>query len=143
MPLQNSSQISSQIAQVLVVEDNQTLSQAYKLILQKEGYKVRTAADGSEALELTSLIDFSTILLDMLMPVMSGVEFLEHFKPKEHPNTTIVILSNLNEEGEVHKAIKLGADRYILKSSISPQELIAQVSQSKDSKTQTAQGRQR
>jgi len=115
------------MAHVLVVEDNKTLSQAYKLILQREGHKVRVAADGKEALQLAALSEPDTILLDMLMPVMGGVEFLEHYRPEDHPKTTIIVLSNLNEEGEVQRAMELGAQKYILKATTSPQELASQV----------------
>jgi CheY-like chemotaxis protein len=115
------------MSRVLVVEDNKTLNQAYRLILQREGHEVRVAANGKEALELIKISDPEIILLDMLMPIMSGVEFLEHYKPKSHPRTIIIILSNLNEDGEVQRALELGAAKYILKASTSPQELIAHV----------------
>ena len=115
------------MANVLVVEDNRTLNQAYKLILQKEGHNVRVAYNGQEGLELIKLQEPDLILLDMLMPVMNGVEFLEQFKPGNHPTTTIIILSNLNEDTEVQHALKLGAQKYILKASTSPQELIDHV----------------
>lgn len=115
------------MANVLVIEDNKTLNHAYKLILQKEGFNVRVAYNGREGLELAQLSEPSLILLDMLMPIMTGIEFLEQFKPADHPDTTIIILSNLNEDSEVHKALKLGAHKYILKASTSPQELITHV----------------
>lgn len=115
------------MANVLVIEDNKTLNHAYKLILQKEGFSVRVAYNGEEGLELAKLAEPSLILLDMLMPVMNGIEFLKKFKPAEHPNTTIIILSNLNEDSEVQKAMQLGAHKYILKASTSPQELIEHV----------------
>jgi two-component system, OmpR family, response regulator ResD len=115
------------MANVLVVEDNKTLNQAYKLILQRENHDVRVAFNGKEALELAKLNDPELILLDMLMPVMNGVEFIEHYKPADHPKTTIIILSNLNEDSEVQRALELGAQKYILKASTSPQELIAHV----------------
>src|SRR5687768_6093250 len=97
------------MANVLVIEDNKTLNHAYKLILQREGFNVRVAYNGQEGLELARLSEPSLILLDMLMPLMDGVEFLEQYKPKEHPDTTIIILSNLIEDTEVQKALKLGA----------------------------------
>jgi len=115
------------MAKVLVIEDNKTLNQAYKLILQREGHDVRVAFNGQEGLELVKLETPSLILLDMLMPVMNGVAFLEEFKPHDHPETTVIILSNLNEDTEVQHALKLGAKKYILKASTSPQELIAHV----------------
>ena len=115
------------MANVLVIEDNKTLNQAYKLILQREGHEVRVAYNGKEGLELVALVEPELILLDMLMPVMNGVQFLEEYKPAKHPKTKIIILSNLNEDSEVQQALRLGAQKYILKASTSPQELINQV----------------
>ena len=115
------------MANVLVIEDNKTLNQAYKLILQREGHDVRVAYNGKEGLELVKLVEPELILLDMLMPVMNGVEFLEKYKPSDHPKTKIIILSNLNEDNEVQQALQLGAQKYILKANTSPQDLISQV----------------
>ncbi len=115
------------MAHVLVIEDNKTLNQAYKLILQREGHEVRVAYNGKEGLELVKLSEPELILLDMLMPVMNGVEFLEAYQPANHPKTTVIILSNLNEDTEVQHALELGAQKYILKASTSPQELITHV----------------
>lgn len=115
------------MANILVIEDNKTLNQAYRLILQREGHDVRVAFNGQEGLELAEMSAPSLILLDMLMPVMNGVDFLKHFKPENHPETTVIILSNLNEDSEVQQAIALGAQKYILKASTSPQELIEHV----------------
>jgi CheY-like chemotaxis protein len=115
------------MANVLVVEDNKTLNQAYKMILQKEGHEVRAAYNGKEGLELVKINEPSLILLDMLMPTMNGIDFLKKFRPDKHPGTTVIILSNLNEDAEVQQALKLGARKYILKASTSPQELINHV----------------
>lgn len=115
------------MANVLVIEDNKTLNQAYRLILQREGHEVRVAFNGQEGLELAAINEPELILLDMLMPVMNGVEFLKNFHADQHPNTTVIILSNLNEDSEVQEALSLGAKKYILKASTSPQELIAHV----------------
>ena len=115
------------MSNVLVIEDNKTLSHAYKLILQKEGFTVRVAYNGREGLELAKLSEPNLVLLDILMPVMDGVEFLKKFKPADHPETKVIILSNLNEDGEVKEAMKLGAHQFILKASTSPQQLIEHV----------------
>jgi CheY-like chemotaxis protein len=115
------------MSNVLVIEDNKTLNQAYRMILQREGHEVRVAYNGAEGLELVKLSEPDLILLDMLMPVMNGVDFLKHFEPAKHPKTSVIILSNLNEDSEVQQALELGAKKYILKASTSPQELITHV----------------
>lgn len=115
------------MTKVLIVEDNETLNEAYKLILEKDGHEVITAFNGEEG--LARLKDFkpNLILLDMLMPKMDGLDFLRNFDSTKFPGTTIIILSNLNEDEQVEEARKLGAHRYILKANTSPRELAARV----------------
>lgn len=112
------------MAKVLIVEDDKVLNQAYKLILEREGHDVRTAFNGSEALGLVEEDQPDVILLDLLMPVMGGLEFLKAYNPAEnHPDTKIVILSNIGNEKEAEKGMKLGAYKYIVKAHASPQDL--------------------
>ena len=115
------------MTKVLIVEDNETLNEAYKLILEKDGHDVTTAFNGEEGLEKLEALSPDLILLDVLMPKMDGLEFLRHFKADKFPKTTIIILSNLNEDEQVEEARKLGAHRYILKANTSPRELAARV----------------
>ncbi|HSH17817.1 MAG TPA: response regulator [Candidatus Saccharimonadales bacterium] len=115
------------MTKVLIIEDNETLNEAYKLILEKDGHDVTTAFNGEEGLERLKDLSPDLILLDMLMPKMDGLEFLRHFHPEKYPKTTIIILSNLNEDEQVEEARKLGAHRYILKANTSPRELALKV----------------
>ncbi len=115
------------MAKVLIIEDNETLNEAYALILTTDGHDVTTAFNGEEGLEQLKSTTPDLILLDMLMPKMDGLEFLRHFKASDFPKTTIIILSNLNEDEQVEEARKLGAHRYILKANTSPRELAARV----------------
>lgn len=115
------------MTKVLIIEDNETLNEAYKLILEKDGHEVMTAFNGEEGLEKLKSFQPNLILLDMLMPKMDGLEFLRHFNADKFPDTTIIILSNLNEDEQVEEARKLGAHRYILKANTSPRELAARV----------------
>lgn len=115
------------MTKVLIIEDNETLNEAYKLILEKDGHEVTTAFNGEEGLEKLKDMSPDLILLDMLMPKMDGLEFLRHFSPTKYPKTTIIILSNLNEDEQVEEARKLGAHRYILKANTSPRELAIKV----------------
>ena len=112
------------MAHVLIVEDDKVLNQAYKLILEKEGHRVETAFNGAEALDKAEAEEPDIILLDLLMPIKSGLEFLEDYHvTSKHPRVKIVILSNIGNEKEAEKGMKLGAYKYIVKAHASPHDL--------------------
>jgi two-component system, NtrC family, nitrogen regulation response regulator NtrX len=110
---------------ILIVEDEKLLNEAYELVLKNEGYDIATAFNGEDALKKTADKDFELILLDLRMPKMDGVEFLKKYNPKKHhPKTKIIIFSNYDDQDEVNQAMENGATRYILKAWSSPKELI-------------------
>lgn len=113
------------MAKILVVEDERVLNQAYELILKKEGHDVEVAFDGSEALKIFRQSKPDLVLLDLRLPKMSGVEFLNKLNPsKNFPDTSIIIFSNYDDQKEIDAAFKSGAMRYILKAWSSPQDLV-------------------
>lgn len=112
---------------VLVVEDDQPLNDAYKLILEKAGYNVITALNGQEALDAVVNMDPDIVLLDLRMPVLDGIGFLTQYDPKQHPNTAIVVFSNYDSHSDIDKAYELGVDRYVLKARAAPKDLLALV----------------
>ncbi len=117
------------MARILVVEDDRDLNNAYCVILSNEGHEVATAHDGKQA--LTKLKDFSPdlILLDLLMPVMGGLEFLQNYDLlHEHRNVKVLIFTNMENSPEVEEAYKLGAHRCIIKSWTAPHNLARVVS---------------
>lgn len=114
---------------ILIVEDELSLNEAYQMILNQEGYDVYVAYDGDEALKLCETLEPDLILLDLRMPRMSGIEFLQHYQLAEkHPKVKVIVFSNLDTEKEVNKAYQLGAHKYMLKAWASPKELSQLVS---------------
>lgn len=112
------------MAKILIIEDDRLLSDAYKLILEKHGHDVATAYNGKEGLKKVTSHKPKIILLDLLMPEMDGIEFLENYNGKSaHPGVAIVILSNLGDEKKVERAMELGAYKYIVKAHARPDEL--------------------
>lgn len=110
---------------ILVVEDDASLNDAYKTILSSAGYKTRTAFNGEEALKLVKEEEPDIIFLDLRMPVLDGIGFLRLYKPKiDHPNVKVIVFSNYDMQQEVDEAYELGAERYVLKAWASPKELI-------------------
>lgn len=116
------------MAKILVVEDDKDLNNAYRIILTNEGHTVKAAFDGKEALKTLQTFKPQLILLDLLMPIMGGLEFLEQFDLKVHPKVKVLIFTNMENSPEVAKAYNLGAHRCIIKSWTAPHNLAKVVS---------------
>lgn len=110
---------------ILIVEDEPELAEAYQSLLLQSGYAVTVAHNGKEALEMAESTAPQLILLDLRMPIMDGVEFLQNYNLKdEHPDVKVVVFSNYDMQDEIDDAYRLGADRYVLKAWASPKELL-------------------
>lgn len=110
---------------VLIVEDEQALLEAFTLLFQAKSYKVFQAANGRDALAILRREKPDYIVLDVLMPVMGGIEFLEAACiPEKCPGTKVLVLSNLSDKKTIDAVMGLGASKYLLKASTSPRELI-------------------
>lgn len=110
---------------ILIVEDDKFLRQAYNNILNKENFDVKIAINGKEGLELAQTWKPHLVLLDMLMPEMDGIGFLKAFDALSHPETKIIVFSNLSMPEKVNEAISLGAVNFKTKAMFTPHEMIA------------------
>lgn len=118
------------MARILVVEDDHDLNNAYCIILRHEGHEVVEAFDGREALEKLDDFEPDLVLLDLLMPVMGGLEFLQQWDaPKKNSNVKVLIFTNMENSPEVAESYKLGASRCIIKSWTAPHNLARVVSE--------------
>lgn len=116
------SQTSPTVPKIMIIEDDFALSDAFSMVFSHSGFEVQVAYNGQDALDKLSSFTPDIIILDILMPVMDGRKFLANFK---NPNRIPVIaLSNLDARSEIEQVMKLGANRYLLKSNASPQMLI-------------------
>jgi DNA-binding response OmpR family regulator len=117
------------LANILVVEDDHDLNNAYCLILKHEGHEVVSAFDGQEALDKLKDFEPDLVLLDLLMPVMGGLEFLKKWEGKgKSSDVKVLIFTNMENSPEVSEAYKLGANRCIIKSWTAPHNLSKVVS---------------
>jgi DNA-binding response OmpR family regulator len=110
---------------VLIVEDDRTLRQALTFNLTREGYDVRTAVDGEQALGAGRDASLDLILLDVMLPAMSGLEVLRVLRA-EGIGTPVIILSAKGDEIDRVVGLKVGADDYVTKPFSRP-ELLARV----------------
>jgi DNA-binding NtrC family response regulator len=117
------------MANILVVEDDKDLNNAYKIILESENHTVVSAFNGKQALKALEEFTPDLILLDLLMPIMGGLEFLQHYDLiHKHPDVKVLIFTNMENSPEVTEAYNLGAARCIIKSWTAPQNLARVIS---------------
>lgn len=109
---------------ILVVDDKQELRTLLKSYLAQEGFEVITAGDGREALFAARNDKPDLIILDLMMPEMSGYEFMRAYS--RQAATPIIILTAKIDENEKVLGLELGADDYVTKP-FSPRELTARV----------------
>jgi len=109
---------------ILVVEDDASVAQMYRLKLELDGYSVDVAGDGLVALEKARTLHPDIIFLDIRLPKLDGLGVLEALREDastEH--IPVVILSNWNEKELVERGIKLGALDHLIKSQTTPARL--------------------
>ena len=99
---------------ILVVDDEDALRTVLSGELASEGYEVRTAADGDEAVTEMGKVTFDLVLLDIKMPRMNGFEVLKFIKEK-HPKTKVVMLTGFADLKNAIESKKLGADDFVSK----------------------------
>lgn len=111
---------------ILIAEDEKPIAKALELKLQHEGFDVKTAFNGEEALEYIEHEPFALILLDLVMPKVDGFKVLETLQGKKN-NTPIFILSNLSQQEDEVKAKHLGAQGFFIKSNTPLAQIVAEV----------------
>ncbi len=115
------------VAKILLVDDEPDILEFMEYNLRKEGYKVFTAKNGKEAIEIARREKPELIILDIMMPVMDGIEACRHLREiPELKNTIITFLTARNEEYSQIAGFDVGADDYITKP-IKPRILISRV----------------
>jgi len=114
---------------VLIVDDDKFLLNMYALKFKKQGLEVSTATSGSEALRLfDDGFEPDVMLLDIVMPVMDGLELLAQIKQKQlAPKTVIIMLTNQGQPTDIKKAEELGVEGYIVKATTIPSEVLEEV----------------
>jgi DNA-binding response OmpR family regulator len=112
---------------ILIVEDDPVLRDTYQTILATQPYLCDVATNGKEALEKCQTHTYDLILLDLMMPVMSGIDFLENYKEIDAMKSKIIILSNLSSGKEIERAHEIGIVKSLVKSDLSPRQLIGAI----------------
>jgi len=111
---------------VLCIEDERFITELYTRALNKAGYQVESVSDGAEALKMAQTNDYDIILLDLMVPSLTGIEILRILRdPARVPplKAKIIITTNLEQREDVRADIESRADGYIVKAELTPHEL--------------------
>ena len=108
---------------IIIVEDEKPMLKALTIKLQNEGFEVANSSDASQFFQKVREEKFDLILLDLMLPKVSGFEILEKLK-NEGVETPVIVASNLSQEEDKERAIKMGAADYIVKSNTSLGEIV-------------------
>ena len=106
--------MSNQAFQILVVDDEQRVRQAVRRVLEQEGYRVREAGNGQQGLEAIGQEVPDLVLVDLMMPVMDGMEFLAGAR-RMKPDLATVVITGYATTDKAVEAMKLGADDFVAK----------------------------
>lgn len=122
--------MSGDSKKVLIVEDDQLLRSLCSKKLLTEGFTVDTAIDSQEGLEKVKQNKPDLILLDLVLPGMSGFEVLKIIKSdpdKKIAEIPVIILSNLGQESDIEKGKNLGASDYLIKATTTTDEIVEKI----------------
>ncbi|HSW99686.1 MAG TPA: response regulator [Patescibacteria group bacterium] len=111
---------------VLIIEDEQFISELYVRALTRAGYSATVEVDGQRGLVLAQSNTFDIILLDLMVPTITGIDILHRLRGPGTPplKAKIVITTNLEQREGVHTEIEKQADAYLVKAEITPRELV-------------------
>ena len=112
---------------ILVVDDDAAILKLISVILSRAGHEVRTSSHPVEALEMLKVFTPDLVISDVVMPYMTGLEFLEQVRAQEkQASMPFMLLSSHAERGDVRRGMNLGADDYLPKP-FTPQDLLTAI----------------
>ena len=113
---------------LLLIDDDAFLRDMYAVKFEEAGHTITVAENGNDALAALDREPFDVILMDMIMPGLSGVALLERIKAHKHGKDAMcIVLSNQGEQEDIDAAQAAGAAGYIIKAESIPSQVIAKV----------------
>jgi two-component system response regulator ResD len=114
---------------VLIIEDEADIRTLYAEVLKEAGFNVIEAADGSSGLEKAFAEKWDILLLDIILPGSDGVNVLKKIKSNDSlKSKPVILLTNLGVDHVIHDCFELGASGYLIKSEITPDKIVSEVS---------------
>lgn len=116
------------MVKIAIVEDDQAISQMYRIKFEAEGYQVETAENGKLGLELAEEMRPDIMLVDIMMPEMNGDEMLEKLRQTDWgANIKVIVLTNMGEQEAPDIIKSLNVRRFIVKAEMTPRQVAEMV----------------
>lgn len=116
------------MAKVLLIEDEDLITNLLSETLEKSGFEAETAENGREGLLKIKQTNPDIILLDIILPDISGFEILKKIKESENfKDVPVIVISNSGRSAEINRAKELGAEDWIIKTEFDPQVIINKI----------------
>lgn len=113
---------------VLLIEDEDAIRDLYKRQLDLAGFSTDAFANGKDGLAALSQNKYTTILLDIMLPDLNGLQILKEIKSNEKTKTiSVVLLTNLGQDAIIKEGFQLGADGYLVKAAYTPDQIIQEL----------------
>jgi CheY-like chemotaxis protein len=113
---------------ILLVEDDQLIADIYRKKFESSGFDVVNAVTGRQVLKLLADQRFDIVLLDLVIPELSGMEVLKEIRtPRFDPNIKVVVFSNLSNPEDREQAVRIGANGFISKTEFAPSQVVEEV----------------
>jgi len=113
---------------ILLIEDDPLLVKMYREKFEMEGFRVISAEDGEKGLDAAFNEKVDIVILDLLIPRLSGMDFLKKLRESEmSKDLPVIVLSNLSEREEQDKARQLGVKEYLLKANLTPTQVVEKI----------------
>ena len=117
----------SQFKKILLIEDDSFISELYTRALKKAGYDIDAVINGPKGLEMAKSGKYDLVLLDIMIPDMTGIEVLDKIRGQDRnalPNTKIIVTTNLDQDDKSRAAMEQQADGYLIKADVTPRTLV-------------------
>jgi DNA-binding response OmpR family regulator len=116
------------MTKIAIIEDDQVISQMYRMKFEADGFEVQIADNGRDGVLLAEHMKPDLVLLDLQMPEMDGAEALKKIRSEDWGKTVpVIILTNLGEEEAPKNLHALGIHSYIVKADLTPRQVVARV----------------
>jgi len=117
------------VHKIIFIEDDVALVRAYQNKFAMEGFEVDSAFDGLEAIQKLGLNDYDIVLLDLMLPKINGFDVLKQLRTSGWPaaQKPVIVFSNLGDASDISKSRALGANDYLVKANLSPNQVVEKI----------------